>query len=201
MTPAKREPVAEPDAPRRDALVATAAGLFVRFGFRKTSMDDVARAAKLSRQGLYFHFANKEALFRAVIEHLARVTLAAANGALERPDASLEERLVGAFTAMAADVLGDADRAAVQELFASASELVGDVVQELDRQIVAALANALKRERRARGGSGDIAPAALAEHLYAASYGLQHRGHSGKDYLDRMRVAVRLVCNNEGETS
>ena len=42
--------------------------LFLRFGYRKTSMDDIARAAGVSRQALYLWFPNKEALFCAVVD-------------------------------------------------------------------------------------------------------------------------------------
>lgn len=183
---------------RRREIVVSAAGLFLRYGFRKTSMDDVARAAKLSRQGLYFHFSNKEEVFRAVIEHVAEVTLTALQTALAPSEQSLEERLLAGFAAMSEETLGCSDPANVQELFAAAKDLVGDVVQRLDEQIVLALAKTLKREQRARVSAGHTPPLALAEHLYATSYGLKHRGHIGEDYLDRMRVAVRVVCKSEG---
>ncbi|MEJ1972949.1 MAG: helix-turn-helix domain-containing protein [Lacunisphaera sp.] len=62
-------PVPAPAAePRRTALLEAALGVFARFGYRKTSMDEVARAAQISRQGLYLHFANKEELFRATVQ-------------------------------------------------------------------------------------------------------------------------------------
>src|SRR5262245_29785734 len=49
---------------RQEAIFAAAIAIFLRFGFKKTSMDDLARAAGLSRQGLYLHFASKDALFK-----------------------------------------------------------------------------------------------------------------------------------------
>src|SRR5258708_36742368 len=52
-------------AARRLAILEAATPVFLRYGYKKTSMDDLARAAGLSRQGLYLHFENKEALFKA----------------------------------------------------------------------------------------------------------------------------------------
>ena len=43
-------------------MAATA--IFLRYGFKKTSMDDVAQAAGVSRQGLYLYFDTKDFLFR-----------------------------------------------------------------------------------------------------------------------------------------
>src|SRR3954470_18387921 len=54
-------------SPRRERVLAVALDVFGRYGFRKASMDEIARAADISRQGLYLHFANKDALFRAAV--------------------------------------------------------------------------------------------------------------------------------------
>jgi len=198
MTTPAIEPVAQNAASsRRRELVTSAAGLFVRYGFRKTSMDDIARAAKVSRQGLYLHFRNKEDAFRAVIEHLAEVTLLALRTALAADGRSLDERLLAAFTSMTEAAIGSADPRGMRELFDAAQELAGDIVQRLDEQIVLALEGALKQARRSRE-RGEPSPRALAEMLYATSYGLQHRGHGGDDYLARIRVAIRVVCKSEG---
>lgn len=47
-------------------IVAAAADEFAAVGLRKASMDEVARAAGVSRSTLYRRFPNKEALFQAV---------------------------------------------------------------------------------------------------------------------------------------
>ena len=49
------------------AILDAAAKLFLTQGFERTAMDDVARAAGVSKQTVYSHFQNKEGLFRAVI--------------------------------------------------------------------------------------------------------------------------------------
>ena len=63
---------------RREALLEAAVGVFARYGFRKTSMDEVARAAGVSRQGLYLQFADKEELFRKAVEFRLNHQLSAA---------------------------------------------------------------------------------------------------------------------------
>ncbi|HEY0747971.1 MAG TPA: helix-turn-helix domain-containing protein, partial [Steroidobacteraceae bacterium] len=76
-------------------MLDAAVSIFARFGFRKASMDDVARAAGVSRQGLYLSFANKEELFRRALAHLLRNQLTAAIAALSQTADSLETRLIG----------------------------------------------------------------------------------------------------------
>lgn len=180
---------------RRLAIVRAGAGVFLRYGYRKTAMEDVARAADLSRQGLYLHFPAKDELFREVIAYLGGLAVEALRAELARPGVKLEARLIAGFDAMAASALTGHDPAALRELFTAARELVADEVEKIDRQIVAELATALTRPRKAGSRSvARVSPRALAEHLYVASYGLQHRGHSGDDYRSRMATAVRIVC-------
>jgi AcrR family transcriptional regulator len=181
---------------RRHELVLSAAGLFVRYGFRKTSMDDIARTAKLSRQGLYLHFRNKEDAFRAVIEHIAGATLSALRTALAGDGRDLPKRLLAGFAAMMEASVSAADARDLRELFDAARELAGDLVQQLDEQIVLALAEALKSTRGGRTRR-EPSPRALAELLYVTAYGLQHRGHSGDEYLARMKVAIHVVCKSQ----
>ena len=53
---------------RRDLVLETAAGFFVRKGFSGTSIRDIASAAGMLPGSLYYHFPSKEALLVAVFE-------------------------------------------------------------------------------------------------------------------------------------
>ena len=44
--------------------------VFRRHGFRRSSIEQVAEAAGLTRQALYHHFESKEALFRAYLKQV-----------------------------------------------------------------------------------------------------------------------------------
>ncbi len=51
----------------RDKILVVANKLFSRFGFHKTSMDEIAKIARKAKGSLYYHFASKEDLFREVV--------------------------------------------------------------------------------------------------------------------------------------
>ncbi len=55
------------DPKKRKAIIAAANRLFLKHGFTKTSMDDVALAAKVTKQTVYAHFKNKDRLFADII--------------------------------------------------------------------------------------------------------------------------------------
>ncbi len=56
------------DAERRRAILDAALACFLQFGFAKTSLDDIARRANLSRPLLYKKYKNKEDIFGAVYD-------------------------------------------------------------------------------------------------------------------------------------
>lgn len=62
--------------------------VFVRYGFRLTSMEMVGQEAGLTRQAVYHHFDSKEALFRAVAESVNAAAQAAAVAAGQRAEAA-----------------------------------------------------------------------------------------------------------------
>ena len=81
-----RRTQAERSAATRGALLHSARRLFAEQGYAGTGREEIVQAAGVTRGALYHHFANKEALFRAVYEELegetvARVVDAAATSA------------------------------------------------------------------------------------------------------------------------
>ncbi len=52
---------------RREKIIAVAKELFTRFGYRKTSMEEVARAAGLTKPTIYAYFPSKEDLMLEVV--------------------------------------------------------------------------------------------------------------------------------------
>ena len=63
------KPVAEgaEDSTKRRQIVEGARGIFLSQGFDAASMNDIARAAGVSKGTLYVYFKDKEALFEAIV--------------------------------------------------------------------------------------------------------------------------------------
>ena len=60
---------------RRTATVEAASAVFLRYGYARTTMAELAAAAELSRPTLYELFPGKDDLFAAVIDHLSQQTI------------------------------------------------------------------------------------------------------------------------------
>lgn len=89
----------ETDTDRQDAILDAAFGVFAAYGYRRTAMDDIAKAAGLSRSALYLYFRNKEDIFRSLTLRHFDQSMSAMEAALNRPGQTTEEALYAAFLA------------------------------------------------------------------------------------------------------
>ncbi len=55
----------------REVIIQTSRKLFARFGYRKTTIDDIANALGKAKGSVYYYFKGKEEIFSAVVEHEA----------------------------------------------------------------------------------------------------------------------------------
>jgi AcrR family transcriptional regulator len=181
------------DDARRRKLLEAALGVFLRYGFKKTSMDEVARAADLSRQGLYLHFASKEELFRATLAYTLETSLAAAVDELEG-EGALSERLARAFDPWMGRYIGLITSGA-SDLAAASSDLAGNLAADFDNRFLEALTRAIR-------GSGLLAhykhvgltARQLAETLNATARGLKYSSASREAFAASISVATRALC-------
>jgi AcrR family transcriptional regulator len=57
----------------RRKVIVTAGAIFSRYGFRKTTMDEIAKALKMGKSSIYYYFESKEEIFEAVVLHEANI--------------------------------------------------------------------------------------------------------------------------------
>jgi AcrR family transcriptional regulator len=178
---------------RRSRLLEAAMGVFMRYGFRKTSMEEIARAAQVSRPGLYLHFANKEALLTATIEHALDVALAESGAALTDLSLPLQERLIGALDAWVGRYVGmmGAGAAELAEIGAQVTPLYdARLVVFLERLEAAIAADPLSAAYQAIG----VTPAQLTRTLYATARGLKYSAQTRAEFVEQISTAARIVC-------
>ena len=79
---------------KRDRVLDAAQRLFVRYGVKRTSIDDVAREAGIAKGTVYLSFKSKAELFAAIADRLCANTLADVH-AIALEAMPLTARLVG----------------------------------------------------------------------------------------------------------
>src|ERR687897_224383 len=92
----------QPDAGTRERLLAAAAAEFAARGFAGASVDRIARAARVNKAMIYYHFASKAALYREILGDMFRAVCARVR-AVADTDRSPEDKLLGFTQAIAAE--------------------------------------------------------------------------------------------------
>ncbi|MFT5794617.1 MAG: AcrR family transcriptional regulator, partial [Saprospiraceae bacterium] len=127
-----------------------AANVFAQYGFRRTSMNDIANAAGISRPALYLIFKNKQELFRQLAAHLQNHGIDQAISALGK-EGEISVRLVNAILAYEAiyyEPIAQSPHGA--EIIDINLSIAADLMQEGHTRLVRTLADAID-EASARG--------------------------------------------------
>lgn len=167
-------------------MAATA--LFLRYGFVRTTMGDIAQAAGVSRPALYLVFASKEEAFTAVVRKLNVDKLDAVRERLPTLPA-LRDKLMHAcltwgahgaeLTAVHPDArdLFDVARLPVREIYGDFEVLIAELV-----------------EPALQGSTLPLTPAALARGLTYAMRGFKDAATDVEDMRSLIAAEVEIVA-------
>jgi TetR/AcrR family transcriptional regulator of autoinduction and epiphytic fitness len=182
------------DSARQEHVLSAALEVFGRYGFRKTSMDEVARSADISRQGLYLYFVNKEALFRAAVRQELDRALTEATHCLDEEHVPLEDRVVAGLDAWMGRFVGSTLASDIGNMLEDSAMQLGDMATEFsaafDGRLSAAINTATTEIDRRRLG---VTPEEITGMLHAVGKGWQYRVDSRSAFVAKVTIAVRLV--------
>src|SRR5260221_14083505 len=183
-----------PGSPQREAILVAATAIFLRYGFKKTSMDDVARAAGVSRQGLYLYFDTKDLLFSESLQHLMSRLISNARAAAEDGSLSFRDRLLGAFEAVHCSAFHNASREDALELLQSSQSAAGALLVQSERDLMGIAAALLTEAGVAdRWEQACITAAEPAEQLLMSAQGIETSVDDLAAYRERMLAALKIV--------
>lgn len=176
---------------RREAILTKAVQVFGRFGYRKTSVQDIANASGLSKPGLYLHFSGKDEIFSAALEKYLTEALTEVRERLEREKEPLQDRLhaameawfgrhLGTFTPEAFDVIEAGDRLSFEK------------VHEFKQTLTGAFTEAF-----VRAGFDLPAAADRAQVLFLCGLSWKQPGTTPEIFRSTMTTCVRVCCGGD----
>lgn len=149
----------EPSADSRTGILDAAERLFARGGFQPTTIKSIAREAGVNTALLYYYFADKQALYHAVLER-------AFGGLIEEGQARVPEDLdpeeaVRGFVAMQASYFGrhpNRPHLFVRELIDHGAEHAAGQLTRLAATLFRRLCSVIERGQAAGRFRGDLDP-------------------------------------------
>jgi AcrR family transcriptional regulator len=169
---------------KENRILDAAQALFLRYGVKRTAIDDVAREAGIAKGTIYLYYDSKESLFRALAGRLANDARARIASALLGPGPA-EERLAQALNAKIGylhRMVRDTPHAA--ELMDSRT-VAADIFDALSDDLNKAVAKVMKAEGIAAENS---------HMFFAAAMGELKLGEAGEGaYLARLTAHVAAL--------
>lgn len=173
---------------KRTKVLNIAAELFLRHGFGRTTMSDIARTARMSRPALYLLFPDKETVFEAAVLHLnegrmaeIREAVRGLGGLADRLYAACDLWLVVIFalqrTTPDARDMDDLSFPVVRQVYAEFQELLSELIE-----------GAVARPKAV------LAPSILARNLTFAVRGFGATAADEDDLRQMVRLQIDLVC-------
>ncbi|MFG3042523.1 TetR/AcrR family transcriptional regulator [Streptomyces sp. NPDC048330] len=169
------------------SILAAAYTCFTHHGVRRTTMDDIAREAGMSRPAVYHYVRNKEDAFRRLVERLLTDTLDQARSAAR--DATLDERLSAILScklALVSKVWADSP-AHAPELLGPDTRLSADMIRKFDDGMLELISGEIGAEHPYTDARE------VAEILLALTRGLEANLADAAIPADRLDRGVRLV--------
>jgi len=185
-----------PDDAKKIRALKGAMHAFFSYGYQRTSMDDIAKAAGMSRPALYLLFKNKADIFQAgaerVFERSAMRLEEVLNGPGAFPDRLFQSVDQGMITLMAK--MNASPHGA--ELVDLKNEMAGGLLQSWHGKSVALFQKAIEVETRASGV--DLAARGLTSHVLAELLvdgleGVKHRVADVETQRTALRQLIRVI--------
>ena len=191
---------------KRAAILNASNQQFRTYGYRKTSMDDIAKHLGISRASLYSYFTDKDDIFREVAMQIHEEALAAAKVCLSTAartqdfSARINNALLARHGPFQEAVIESAHGS---ELFDEYSRLCGDIVADSNRRFQTTLAGALKAA--AKTGeinlkNSGVSPSAAAEILNLSTAGLKHGALDIATFKKRTKDLVKVFIAGLGNS-
>ena len=186
----------------QDRILDAAMRVFRRHGFRRSSIEQAAEEAGLTRQALYHHFDSKEALFRAVIERLYENSLAAeiaAAKAAEEQDRGLADILIAEIGARLQALFASLEGSPhIEELFsehlAQARDLYQTYATRFADEVAATIARVCRKRKLTLAGGVTVRE--LARCVEMAIHGAKSAYPSmmpADAFLKQLEIMLRML--------
>jgi AcrR family transcriptional regulator len=176
----------------QNAILDAAFRAFATYGYRRTTMDDIAQGVGISRSALYLHFRNKEDILRSLAAEYFDEAVARVAAELGTPNRTTAETLTAAFVGYGGKyteiVLGTPHGA---EMLDAGHIVSADLVAKGEAQIHALLADWLRSGPiPAELGDADT----LAATVLASLKGVKNGAQSTDGYLAAQAQLAQMLA-------
>ena len=188
----KNAGVRESGSAKPNAIVLAGLQLFTQYGYRKTSVDNIAQAAHVAKRTVYLHFENKAAVFLAILEYLGDQVRQRCTAA-ENAGGTAVDRLTGlldAYFGLGFELFSKSEH--MPELEETFSKLARTRIGDLNAEYEAQLARFLRSLQTTREIGGPPQGLTVEQIVHIVVRAAEGAKHDAKVQGDRKALERRL---------
>ena len=184
---------------KREAIYEAAATVFAQYGFRRTTMNDIAQAAGISRPALYLMFDNKENLFQGLAAFRLDQAIEQALGVLAG-GGDTNERIIAAllvFERIFYEPIADSPHGA--ELMDISQSLASELMMKDIVRLHAALAKTLSDAEQAgevNFENSPLKPKAFVELLFTGLNGVKKKASNTAEFRKMVKQLAEVFLQS-----
>ncbi len=171
--------------------------IFYRYGYRKTSLDDLAQAIGVSRQTLYVRYKNKKNVFELSMINMMDSVFRNCEAAAKDDALNVQEKLIQLI-----DIWHGKQYRYLQssphsaEIIDESMAMIGDFITDRQQAYIGLLEKTLSNSGIPANPSKIISAFNLAEMLYYTSKGICLVHQERDEFLMHVRKTVNVICES-----
>ncbi|WP_193164395.1 TetR/AcrR family transcriptional regulator [Microbulbifer hainanensis] len=181
----------------KEKILESSIRIFGKYGFKKTTMMDLARAADLSKQGIYLHFTSKEELFIAATTHYLNTGLELVDRALAETELTLEQRILNAMNAWFGRHY-DTYLNGTWDVISTANSISQHDVESYKNDFQKKLTSALQASLP-KSALGKCTAREIAQTLFICGLAWKEQHESKEAFLNQISTCIKVCCRGSGE--
>jgi len=196
--PKPKQPTARANA-KQNGVLDSAADVFAQYGFKRTTMNDIAQAAGISRPALYLMFNNKEHLFHELAAYRLNLALQASKAVLTG-EGNVNSRFIEAlmvFEKTYSEPVANSPHGA--ELIDVNMSLAADVMTKGYAKLISALAKLLREADKSGMVNFQNTPMthkAFVELLLSSVAGIKKKTGTKAEYRKQTKQVARIFLSS-----
>lgn len=177
---------------KQEKVIETARRIFLKYGYRRVTMGDIAEAAKMSRPALYLVFPSKEEILTAVVAETFAEMLDEIRKTIQ-DFATAEERLSTAFEIWSVRPFEMIEKSPdARDLLESSYEFADKVTTEAFADFEKMLSGILELSIKSNSGA-NLSSAQTARLMASAVYGFKNAAANSRELRELIEQLIEIV--------
>ena len=181
---------------RRASVLVAAIRVFGRYGYKKSSVDNIAEAAGLTKQGLYLHFSSKEEIFVASMAKYLDDAVLLLEQTLGNHSLSLHERICEAMDVWFGRHFSTFSLQSL-DVIEVGNQLSARQTEKYKEAFRIKIGNALSESTEFKKSKNACSPKEIADTLFTCGLSWKEPHQSRADFAKKMSVLCKGLLPTE----